>query len=95
MALLAQRSRGDLIALFGKGPLARPTGRGPRTVDELVEVLRVANEQGYAESAEELADGIWAVAAPVHSTADRVVAALAAVFCGRPPATRSARPQPL
>ena len=34
-ALLAHRSRGDLIALFGKGPLARPTGRGPRTVDEL------------------------------------------------------------
>ena len=84
-ALLAQRSRGDLIALFGKGPLARPTGRGPRTVDELLEELRVANEQGYAESAEDLADEIWAFAAPVHSTADRVVAALVEVFRGRPP----------
>jgi DNA-binding IclR family transcriptional regulator len=84
-ALLAHRARGDLIALFGKGPLARPTGRGPRTVDELVGELREVEERGYAESAEDLADGIWAFAAPVHSTADRVVAALAAVFCGRPP----------
>ena len=84
-ALLAHRSRGDLIALFGKGPLPRPTGRGPRTVDELLEVLRVANGRGYAESAEDLADEIWAFAAPVHSTPDRVVAALTAVFYDRPP----------
>jgi IclR family transcriptional regulator, acetate operon repressor len=84
-ALLAHRSRGDLIALFGKGPLVRPTGRGPRTVDELLEALREVEERGYAESAEDLADGIWAFAAPVHSAADHVVAALAAVFCGRPP----------
>ena len=84
-ALLAHRSRGDLIALFGKGPLVRPRGRGPRTVDELLEVLRVANERGYAESVEDLADGIWAFAAPVRSASDRVVAALAAVFRGRPP----------
>ena len=56
-----------------------------------VEVLRVANEQGYAESAEDLADGIWAFAAPVHSTADRVVAALAAVFRGRAPVDDAVR----
>jgi DNA-binding IclR family transcriptional regulator len=90
-ALLAHRSRGDLIALFGTGPLARPRGRGPRTVDELLEVLRDANERGYAESAEDLADGIWAFAAPLHSTADRVLAALAAVFCGRPPVGTAVR----
>ena len=90
-ALLAHRSRGDLIALFGQGPLVRPTGRGPRTVDELLEVLREVEERGYAESAEDLADGIWAFAAPVRSAGDRVVAALAAVFRGRPPVDTTVR----
>jgi len=84
-ALLAHRSRGELLALYGRGPLARPTGRGPETVDELLEALREVEQRGFAESAGDLADGIWAFAAPVRSTADRVVGALGAGF-RRPPA---------
>ena len=83
-AMLAHRSAGELIALYGKGPLARPTGRGPGTVDELLEALRDVGERGFAESAGDLADGIWAFAAPVRCTADRVVGALGAGF-RRPP----------
>jgi DNA-binding IclR family transcriptional regulator len=90
-ALLAHRSRGDLIALYGKGPLARPTGRGPGTVDELLEALREVEERGFAESAGDLADGIWAFAAPVRCTADRVVGALGAGFRGRPPGDAALR----
>jgi DNA-binding IclR family transcriptional regulator len=90
-ALLAHRSRGELIALYGKGPLARPTGRGPGTVDELLEALREVEERGFAESAGDLADGIWAFAAPVRCTADRVVGALGAGFPRRPPGKAALR----
>jgi DNA-binding IclR family transcriptional regulator len=90
-ALLAHRSRGELIALYGKGPLARPTGRGPGTIDELMEALRDVEQRGFAESAGELADGIWAFAAPVRSTADRVVGALGVAFLCRPPGEAALR----
>jgi DNA-binding IclR family transcriptional regulator len=90
-ALLAHRSRGELIALYGKGPLARPTGRGPGTVDELLEALQEVEQRGFAESAGDLADGIWAFAAPVRCTADRVVGALGAAFRRRPPGEAALR----
>jgi len=83
-ALLAQRSRGELLALYGTRPLARPTGRGPGTLEELMEALRVVGERGFAESAGDLADGIWACAAPVRGGVDRVVGALGAGFRCRP-----------
>ena len=83
-ALLAQRSWGELMALYGKGPLARPTGRGPGTVEELLEALQEVGERGFAESAGDLADGIWACAAPVRGAPDRVVGALGAGFRRRP-----------
>lgn len=83
-ALLAQRSRGELMALYGKRPLARPTGRGPETVEELLETLHEVGERGFAESAGDLADGIWACAAPVRGGTDRVVGALGAGFRHRP-----------
>ena len=83
-ALLAQRSRGELMALYGKRPLARPTGRGPGTVEELLETLQEVGERGFAESAGDLADGIWACAAPVRGATDRVVGALGAGFRHRP-----------
>jgi len=84
-ALLIGRSRGDLIALYGDRPLSRPNDKGPGTVDELLEQLREAEERGYAESPIDLADGIWAFAAPVRSAAGRVVAALTAGFLNEPP----------
>jgi DNA-binding IclR family transcriptional regulator len=55
-ALLAERSRGELMALYGTRPLSRPTGRGPGTVDELMEALQAVGERGFAESAGDLAD---------------------------------------
>jgi DNA-binding IclR family transcriptional regulator len=84
-ALLLDRPRGELVALYGDRPLARPNGRGPATIDELLEQLEEAKERGYAESPVDLADGIWAFAAPVYSAARRVVAALTAGFLGEPP----------
>jgi DNA-binding IclR family transcriptional regulator len=85
-ALLACRPRGELMALYGRRPLARPAGRGPGTVEELVESLREVCERGFAESAADLGDGLWAVAAPVHAPAGRVVAAVGVAFRERPPA---------
>ena len=84
-ALLIGRTRGDLIALYGDRPLSRPNDKGPATVDELLAQLVEAEERGYAESPIDLADGIWAFAAPVRSAAGRVVAALTAGFLGEPP----------
>ena len=84
-ALLIDRTRGDLIALYGDRPLARPNGKGPATIDELLEQLEIAKERGYAESPIDLADNIWAYAAPVYSAAGRVVAALTAGYLGQPP----------
>jgi len=85
-ALLACRPRAELMALYGRKPLARPAGKGPGTVDELVESLREVCERGFAESAADLGDGLWAMAAPVHAPAGRVVAAVGAAFRERPPA---------
>jgi DNA-binding IclR family transcriptional regulator len=84
-ALLMDRTEMDLNPLFGRGPLARPTGRGPTTLDDLMQDLAVSAELGYTESLAELADGITAYAAPVRSAAGRVVAAVAAGFLGDPP----------
>jgi DNA-binding IclR family transcriptional regulator len=84
-ALLIERERRDLTALYGEGPLARPTGRGPATLDELMVELKKAAERGYTESPADLADGITAFAAPVRSAAGRIVAALTAGFLGDPP----------
>ena len=84
-ALLIDRSRAELLALFGDRALARPTGRGPATVDELMEELRTAVERGYTESIGDLADGISAFGAPVRSAAGRVVAALTTGFLGPAP----------
>ena len=69
---------------MGQRPLARPTGRGPGTVEELLETLQEVLERGFAESADDLADGIWACAAPVRGAPDRVVGALGAGFRRRP-----------
>jgi DNA-binding IclR family transcriptional regulator len=84
-ALLMGRTRGDLLALYGDRPLARPTGSGPGTTDELLELLDHARQRGYTESSADLADGVWAFAAPVCNAAGRSVAALAAGFLGEPP----------
>jgi DNA-binding IclR family transcriptional regulator len=84
-ALLMDRTAQDLNALYGSGPLARPTGRGPTTVDDLMRELERAVQRGSTESPAELADGITAFAAPVRSAAGRVVAAVAAGFLGDPP----------
>ena len=84
-ALLMERNRADIVALLGDGILARPMDRGPATVDELIEWLRVAAEQGYADSYGDLADGICAFAAPVRNAAGHIVAALTAAFLGDAP----------
>jgi len=83
-ALLIDASREDLLALYGYRRLARPTGRGPGTVDELLGLLRDAAPRGFTESPAELADGVWAYATPIRGAAGRVVAALAAGFLGPP-----------
>jgi len=84
-ALLIDRTRGELLALYGDRPLARPNGTGPGTIDELLEQLEAAKERGYTESPVDLADGVWAFAAPVYRAAGRIVAALAAGFFAEPP----------
>jgi DNA-binding IclR family transcriptional regulator len=47
--------------------------------------LRRAQAVGYTASLNDLDDGITAYAAPVHSAAERVVAALAVGFLDDPP----------
>ena len=83
-ALLLDRRPGDLLALYGDRSLARPDGRSPGTIDEFLEQLNEAKEKGYTESPVDLADGIWALAAPVRSAAGRIVAAWTASFLGEP-----------
>ena len=84
-ALLAQRSRGASSwpsTGSGRWPDRRGAARGRSR--SCWRRLQEVGERGFAESAGDLADGIWACAAPVRGAADRVVGALGAGFRRRP-----------
>ena len=79
-AILLGRDERELAALYKDRKLDGMTGRGPTTLDELMDELARARAVGYAESVDDLEDGITAYAAPVVSAPGRVVAALTSAF---------------
>jgi len=73
--LLAFAEPAEQARLMG-GPLERCTARTIVDPAELAEQLRSVRERGYAQTFEELEDGLNAVAAPIRQADRRVVAAL-------------------
>ena len=74
-AILAFASEADQQRLLS-GPLRRCTARTIVEVGVLREQLRTVRERGYAQTFEELEEGLNAIAAPVRQADRRVVAAL-------------------
>ena len=52
------------------------TGKGPRSVHDLMGELTRVRAQGYAIETGEITPGVWTVAAPVYDAAERAVAAV-------------------
>ena len=52
------------------------TGKGPRSVQDLMGELTRVRTQGYAIETGEITPGVWTVAAPVYDAAGRAVAAV-------------------
>jgi IclR family pca regulon transcriptional regulator len=73
LAYLPESSQRDLLAAI------KPTKRGPNTITSkkgLREELDQVHEAGFAVNDEELAAGLYAIAAPVRNEAREVVAAI-------------------
>jgi len=74
--LLADLSKSELKAIFGRGKLKKLT---PNTIDEipkLIEELARIREQGFALDNEETFPGIRCVGAPIRDAGGKVVAAV-------------------
>ena len=74
--LLADLSKSELKAIFGRGKLEKLT---PNTIDEipkLIEELARIREQGFALDNEETFPGIRCVGAPIRDAGGKVVAAV-------------------
>lgn len=74
--MLADRTPGVVAAQFAGRPLVTPTGRRLRDVNELLEILRQVNRDGFAENHDETAVGLHALSVPVRNAAGSVLAAL-------------------
>jgi IclR family transcriptional regulator, pca regulon regulatory protein len=84
--LLAGLEPAAVRQLTAKRPLERFTATTITSMDELLQELRIVAEQGYAGSNEEWEPGLRSIAAPVHASDGRVVAA-ACVVVVRPNVT--------
>jgi DNA-binding IclR family transcriptional regulator len=75
--LLAGLSSAGARALLERHtPLAHFTDDTPVTVDQVMDHLAVITKQGFDICHSELDDNVWAVAAPVRSSVDEVVASV-------------------
>jgi len=74
--LLSDLDDAALSALYPKPALPSVSPRSPRTLAELKRLLRQDRTRGYAVSESFFEQGISAVAAPIKSADDRIVAAI-------------------
>jgi DNA-binding IclR family transcriptional regulator len=79
-AILAELPPAQLASLYGDGPLARRTARGPRTLRALRRELREVSMRGYALDREMVTPGISCLAAPVFDHEGVPVAAIGVTF---------------
>lgn len=75
-AMLAALPRDAVAAEFGDRPLVRPTGRPLRSLAELQRILAVVRRDGYAESDEETAVGLYCASVPIVNDTGATIAAL-------------------
>jgi DNA-binding IclR family transcriptional regulator len=79
-AILSQLPPDELAAVYGDEPLARRTGRGPRSVRVLERDLREVSTRGYALDREMVTPGISCLAAPVFGSDGAPEAAIGVTF---------------
>lgn len=75
-AMLAFMPAAQVRALFGRGPLPRPTGRGSGTLAELLRELAPCRERGWAIDDGSIREGVVSLAAPVFDASGQPVAGL-------------------
>lgn len=76
-AIMASMEKRDVLAALSREvAFVNRTGKGPRSVKELMSELTRVRAQGYAIEAGEITPGVWTVAAPVVDAAGRPVAAV-------------------
>jgi DNA-binding IclR family transcriptional regulator len=75
--LLAGLSADEVRSLLRKrGPLVTFTKDTPSTVEQVLDRLALIRTRGYDISHDELDDNVWAIAAPVRSSTDEVLASI-------------------
>lgn len=74
--LLAFLPRDEIVRILTKHPMIQHTVNTMTDVSNLLVHLEKVNSQGYAINAEELAEGLRTIAAPVFDHTGRVIAAL-------------------
>lgn len=76
-AILAWQEPQQVRAVFAQEPeFVSRTGRGPRDMRQLQDLLRRTRAEGYALEIGEITPEVWTVAAPVLDTLNRPIAAL-------------------
>jgi Transcriptional regulator len=81
-AQLIDLSREELLDLLGEGPYLK---QGPNTITSLEALeaeLNQVRKNGYAINDEELASGLYSVAAPIRNSHGKVIAAINIAFVG-------------
>jgi DNA-binding IclR family transcriptional regulator len=79
-AILAQLPPAEVVGRYGDAPLARRTGRGPRSLRALQRELREISACGYALDREMVTAGISCLAAPVFGHDGAPEAAIGVTF---------------
>lgn len=83
-ALLAQLGEANVRALFARpGDFVSRTGRGPRSVTQLLAELAVERERGWSQEVELVTPGLRSAAAPVFDLHDQPLAALSCTWRAR------------
>ncbi len=80
MAILAELPEAQVRALYAHQPLVRRTGRGPSSVEELLESLDAVHRAGHALDDQMVTPGIACLAAPVFGHDGLPVAAMGVTY---------------
>jgi len=73
-AMLAWREPGQVRQMFAQHPPVRLTGRGPQSVEALLDELATVRERGLSVDDETVREGVYCVGAPVFDAAGQAVA---------------------
>ena len=85
-AIMATMEKRDVLAALSREvSFVNRTGKGPRSVHDLMGELTRVRAQGYAIETGEITPGVWTVAVPVYDAAERAVERVneAATLCTR------------